>query len=266
MIFLSLAAAVLTLIVLALGLSWGFRLVPEQLWLRQTALSWHWMLALALVLPFALHAWRRWPRPRRADFLSRRAALHLFGLGAVAGLAWWISAIFAEKRAPPDSPDRFTGSRLAASDSGNRFPVTHSVAATASQVDPKQWRLTLEGAVYNRRILTFQQLQTFPTGTIRAALDCTLGWYSVQEWSGIPLSALFEDSGLPAQAFAVRFESVTGYANILPLDEATKVLLATHVGDESLDHLHGFPLRAVVPTRRGWFWVKWLTRIEVIGF
>ncbi|HYH05137.1 MAG TPA: molybdopterin-dependent oxidoreductase [Bacillota bacterium] len=29
---------------------------------------------------------------------------------------------------------------------------------------------------------------------------------------------------------------------------------------------HGFPLRAVVPSRRGWFWVKWLAKIEAVDF
>jgi DMSO/TMAO reductase YedYZ molybdopterin-dependent catalytic subunit len=49
------------------------------------------------------------------------------------------------------------------------------------------------------------------------------------------------------------------------MQEAKYVLLATHVGNQVLDPVHGFPLRAVVPTRRGWFWVKWLTHIEVIA-
>jgi DMSO/TMAO reductase YedYZ molybdopterin-dependent catalytic subunit len=41
-------------------------------------------------------------------------------------------------------------------------------------------------------------------------------------------------------------------------------VLATHVGGQVLDHWHGYPLRAVVPSRRGGHWVKWLTEIEVI--
>jgi hypothetical protein len=265
MIFISLSAAVLTMLVLTLGLAWGFRLLPETLWLRQTALSWHWMLGLALILPFALHAWRRWPRPRRADLLSRRAALHVFGLGIAAGLGWWISLILGEKRASPDSSNRFTGSRLAASYSGNQFPVTHTLAATPDQVNPERWRLIIEGAVFNQRVYTYPQLLTLRSATKNATLDCTLGWYTVQEWRGLPLNDLLDDAGITPQAFAVRFESATGYANILPLEEANQVLLATHVGDETLEHSHGFPLRAIVPSRRGWFWVKWLQRIEVIG-
>lgn len=41
-------------------------------------------------------------------------------------------------------------------------------------------------------------------------------------------------------------------------------MLATHVGGEVLAPGHDFPLRAVIPDRRGWFWVKWVTRIEVV--
>jgi DMSO/TMAO reductase YedYZ molybdopterin-dependent catalytic subunit len=37
------------------------------------------------------------------------------------------------------------------------------------------------------------------------------------------------------------------------------------VGGEALDHVHGFPLRAVVPARRGWFWVKWVGEVEVLA-
>ena len=44
---------------------------------------------------------------------------------------------------------------------------------------------------------------------------------------------------------------------------STREARAKHVGGELLTHVHGAPLRAVVPSRRGWFWVKWLTRIEV---
>jgi DMSO/TMAO reductase YedYZ molybdopterin-dependent catalytic subunit len=62
----------------------------------------------------------------------------------------------------------------------------------------------------------------------------------------------------------VRLESVTGYSFLIPATEVDQVLLATHVGGETLNFEHGFPLRAVVPSRRGWFWVKWLSRIEIV--
>ena len=265
MVLVALLAAILTLMILVLGLAWGFRLGPEQLWLRQTAISWHWMLALAFVIPFALHAWRRWPRPQKADILSRRGALKVLGLGAAALIGWQVSQVIGEQRATPESPNRFTGSRLDGYFSGNRFPVTHSLAASRDQVDPATWQLTLKGNVLHHRSLSYDQLLTYPQVARVATLDCTLGWYTIQNWQGMALSDLLIEAGISSKAYLVRFASVTGYAHILPLVEAQQVLLATHVNDETLEHQHGYPVRAVVPSRRGWFWVKWLSEIEVIG-
>jgi DMSO/TMAO reductase YedYZ molybdopterin-dependent catalytic subunit len=53
-------------------------------------------------------------------------------------------------------------------------------------------------------------------------------------------------------------------SNLHPIQEAREMLLATHVTGEVLGASHGFPLRAVIPGRRGWFWMKWLVKIEVL--
>jgi DMSO/TMAO reductase YedYZ molybdopterin-dependent catalytic subunit len=263
LIFISLLLAGVTAVVIGLGFAWSWRLGPEQLWLRQTAISWHWMLALGLLFPFVLHVWRRWPRPKKADLLSRRAALKLVGLGAASIAGWWSAGWLAAGREELESPRRHTGSRRAGAFTGNRFPVTHSRAA--GEMDLGTYRLVINGAVTERLSLAYAELSAFPVSELAATLDCTLGWYTVQNWRGIRLEDLVDRAGGLQRSFAVRLESVTGYAHILPIDEARQILLATHVGDEVLEHLHGFPLRAVVPTRRGWFWVKWVNRIEVIS-
>jgi DMSO/TMAO reductase YedYZ molybdopterin-dependent catalytic subunit len=95
-------------------------------------------------------------------------------------------------------------------------------------------------------------------------LDCTTGWYTLQRWRGIPLARLLEEATAPDRIAGVRLLSTTGYNHTFPAGEARRILLATHVGGEALSPGHGFPLRAVVPDRRGWFWVKWLTRVEVL--
>ncbi len=52
----------------------------------------------------------------------------------------------------------------------------------------------------------------------------------------------------------------------LQTKRSQEILLATHVGGEPLNHSHGFPLRAVAPSRRGWFWVKWVQRIREVSY
>jgi hypothetical protein len=271
LVALSLLLAVLLLGVVGLGLLWPLRLGPELYPLRQTAVSWHWMLALGLLLPLLIHVLKRWPGARRADFLSRRAALRLGGLGAASLVGWRLMDGLASAREETERPRRFSGSRREGAFSGNRFPVTHSLEA--EPVDLAGWRLELWGTAGGPRNYTYDELLELPQMETVAALDCTLGWYTVQSWQGLRLADLMGLEKLDTKKDAaqegrgrlgVRLEAVSGYAHFLPVAEARLVLLATHVGGEALEHLHGFPLRAVVPTRRGWFWVKWLRKIEVV--
>ncbi|HEX9439132.1 MAG TPA: molybdopterin-dependent oxidoreductase, partial [Roseiflexaceae bacterium] len=100
---------------------------------------------------------------------------------------------------------------------------------------------------------------------LEATLDCTGGFYSTQVWRGIRVGRLLDRAGLTEAARWVSFVSVTGYRWSLPADEAREALLATHVGDEPISHDHGAPARLVAPGRRGFEWVKWVVRIEVLA-
>jgi DMSO/TMAO reductase YedYZ molybdopterin-dependent catalytic subunit len=258
----ALILAAAALVVLALGVLWALRLGPDEIWLRRSVISWHWLIALGLLPLLLIHVVRRWPRPKATDFASRRATLKLIGLGAL-GLAGWGATQFTQ-RATPDM-ERFTGSREHGSFSGNDFPVTHGDGEGLVQLNPQSWRLALEGAVESARTLTYAQVLALPATELTATLDCTLGWYSTQVWRGVRLSELLTSAGLHPLARAVRLKAMSGYAHTFLIDEIGEILLATHVGAEPLDHAHGFPLRAVVPSRRGWFWIKWLTGVEVLA-
>ncbi|MGH7930275.1 MAG: molybdopterin-dependent oxidoreductase, partial [Candidatus Binatia bacterium] len=96
-----------------------------------------------------------------------------------------------------------------------------------------------------------------------ALIDCTGGWYSVQEWQGVKVSRLLALAGLKSGAGSVTFESVTGYDRRHSMDEVEGYLLATKVGGDTLSHGHGFPARLVAPDQRGFGWVKWVKRITV---
>jgi DMSO/TMAO reductase YedYZ molybdopterin-dependent catalytic subunit len=99
---------------------------------------------------------------------------------------------------------------------------------------------------------------------LEATLDCTGGFYSTQLWRGIRVGRLLERADLLETARYVSFVSVTGYRWSLPLAEAADALLATHVGGEPISHDHGAPARLVAPGRRGFEWVKWVARIEIL--
>jgi DMSO/TMAO reductase YedYZ molybdopterin-dependent catalytic subunit len=43
------------------------------------------------------------------------------------------------------------------------------------------------------------------------------------------------------------------------------MLVATRAGERALSVGHGFPARLVAPGRRGFWWVKWVERIETSG-
>ena len=119
-------------------------------------------------------------------------------------------------------------------------------------------RLTVEDG-QGRRELTLAELTTFGTA-VRATLDCTSGWYSHQDWTGVPLGRLLHRG---AGTRSVYVHSVTGYWVRFPGHELDRLLLATQMGGAPLSADHGFPVRLVAPGRRGYWWVKWIDRIEV---
>jgi DMSO/TMAO reductase YedYZ molybdopterin-dependent catalytic subunit len=95
--------------------------------------------------------------------------------------------------------------------------------------------------------------------TESAVLDCTGGWWAEQTWRGVRLDTLI---GTPDHG-SIAVRSVTGYTRRFPPEDATALLLATHVGGTPLSPGHGAPVRLVVPGRRGFWWVKWVERVSL---
>jgi DMSO/TMAO reductase YedYZ molybdopterin-dependent catalytic subunit len=56
---------------------------------------------------------------------------------------------------------------------------------------------------------------------------------------------------------------VTGCWVRFPIHDLDLLLLATGGGGAPLSGDHGFPLRLAAPGRRGYWWVKWVDRIEL---
>jgi hypothetical protein len=266
-IVISVLLGLATIVVLVLGLLWKLQIGPYYVWIGPYAYSgigWHWGIALGLAPFFIVHVWQRWPRPRKADFAGRRQALKLMGLGAVTVFTWGMAEALSRSIEKTGARRRFTGSREDGSFAGNAHPVTTAPGEGKTRLDPTSWRLRVTGRVTELVTLNYDDLLALSTSEVTATLDCTGGWYTVQTWRGVPLTELLRLAGLHPDARGIVLRGLAGYTAFFTLAQADEVLLATYVGEEVLNHVHGFPLRAVVPSRRGWHWVKWLIEIELI--
>ena len=260
----STALSVLTLVAalgaIGTGVAWVFGLdVRISYW---TLLSVHVGFGLALVPLVAAHASTRFRLPRRVDFERRRTAVRYFALLAAGGATYRLQQGVNDALDTAGADRRFTGSQPREGAGNGAFPITSWVADDPDPIDRDAYRLAVDGLVSDPVELTAADLAA--GHETEALLDCTSGWYTVQEWGGIRVGDLLDAAGeIDGDAAYVRFTSVTGYRWSLPIEEAADALLATHVGGERLSHGHGAPARLVAPDRRGFQWVKWVTRVEV---
>jgi len=226
-------------------------------------LNWHIALGFMLTAAIAIHMVARAKRLRKRDIVGRRRALHVGAL-LLGSVALWPAQQFGEHVLNlPGTRQRFTGSYESGSYAGNAFPTSSWVADQPRPLDVQTWRLSLGGAVTTPRDFSYDELVAVGD-VLEATLDCTGGFYSTQYWQGISVGHLLDQVAVQNDAQYVSFVSVTSYRWSLPLAEARKALLATHVGNDPLSHEHGYPLRLVAPGRRGFEWVKWITHIEVL--
>ncbi|HKG53773.1 MAG TPA: molybdopterin-dependent oxidoreductase [Anaerolineales bacterium] len=265
-IIVSILLTLATVTLLIPVLMWTWHIGPYYVWIGSYAYSgigWHWGIALGLAPLFILHVWQRWPRPKKIDFVGRRQALKLMGIGAAALVGWRISDVLAKSMQGTGEQQRFTGSREEGSFTGNAHPITTASDQGKIKLVPDKWSLQVTGAVTRPLDLTYAEVLALSTSEVTTTLDCTGGWYTVQTWRGIRLAELLTQAQIRPEAIEIVLRGVQDYTAPFTLEQAQEILLATHVGGEVLNHSHGFPLRAVVASRRGWHWVKWLTEIEV---
>ena len=209
--------------------------------------------AALMAIPLAIwHIAARRIRVRATD-LSRRTFLKGGLAVGVAAAAYGGTEIVVRATSLPGAARRFTGSYEAGSFDPPAMPVSSWMFDAIPNLDPNRWKLQVTG-----RDWSYSELSAFDD-RLTATLDCTGGFYSTQEWSGVRLDRLLGSS----RGESIRVVSSSGYDRRFQWSEAPSLLLATRCGGDPLDPGHGFPARLVAPGRRGYWWVKWVVAIDV---
>ena len=256
-VWIGILTAGLTIAAAGLGVAWTVGLVSFDRPLEYSALNLHVIAGLALAVVVVAHALVRGEsRPALVTLTSRRAALRAIGL-----LAASLAVTVALDRL--GLARRSTGSRHAGSFTGNAFPVTIWSLDSVPTVDVETWRLHIRTPSAPPTDLSYADLAALPRHEASVVLDCTGGWWSEQVWSGVSLIDVLARSGLGETATRVEVISVTGHRWTFDRSEVEQALLATHVGGEPLSAGHGYPLRFVAPTLRGFLWIKWVGEVVV---
>ena len=253
--------AVLGLVALALLSGWAWSTFGRLALGGYTVIAWHTLAGALLTAVVLVHLGVRAKRPRRRDVVGRRQLLEAGAIGLGALIAWRVQRPLSTALGLPGADRRFTGSYEVDSFAGNAFPTTSWVADDPAPLDPEGFGLAIEGEV--ARPLSIPLAALDEGDELVATLDCTGGFYSEQRWRGVRVAALIDRARALPAAGHLRVVSVTGYRWSFSLDDAPELLLATRVGGEPLSHGHGAPARLVAPGRRGFQWVKWVTRLEL---
>ncbi|MEA2661265.1 MAG: hypothetical protein QOH08_837 [Chloroflexota bacterium] len=176
-------------------------------------------------------------------------------------------------------------------------PITpagrHYVRSHFAFPDPPG-RIAIGGAVRAARTVSLAELRALPARTATVTLECAgngrsfqvppapgeqwgLGAVGTAEWTGAPLRALLEPSGLSGTAVEILFRGADGgtppdvgsriaFERSLPLSRALAddVLVAYAMNGAPIPREHGAPARLIVPTWYGMASVKWLAEIVAI--
>jgi DMSO/TMAO reductase YedYZ molybdopterin-dependent catalytic subunit len=256
----SIAGVALAVAALGSGFLWANGATPAPV--GYSLLAWHDAIGAALLVAVAAHMIMRAKPLRTRDLTHRRQFLVSAAVAAGAFIAWRTQRPIQALLNLPGAHRRFTGSYEAESFAGNAFPTTSWVADNPRPIAAESYRLRVTGLVAHELALPLRALPT--VDEMVALLDCTGGFYSTQRWRGMRLERLLDQATTLPSAGHLSVVSRTGYRWSFALADARELLLATHIDEEPLSHEHGAPVRLVVPGARGFQWVKWVERIDLL--
>jgi len=127
--------------------------------------------------------------------------------------------------------------------------------------DPAAWRLSVNGLVRTPLSLSLDDVKRMPSVTYTVKHHCVEGWSAIATWTGVPVSAIAERSGMTPGARYIDFQSFdSGYSNGWDLASAMhpQTILAYAMNDRMLGPDHGAPLRLYSPTKLGYKMTKYV--------
>lgn len=135
-------------------------------------------------------------------------------------------------------------------------------------IETDAWTLRVDGLVDRELALSYENITSMPSVDVKATLECVEGPSDTAVWTGVRVRDVLAQAGLGQGARDVVFHAVDGYNSSVDVEYAMgdDVLLAWGMNGEPLPRDQGFPLKVVAPGKAGYKWVKWVERIEVVGF
>jgi methionine sulfoxide reductase catalytic subunit len=138
--------------------------------------------------------------------------------------------------------------------------------------DFKDYRLKVYGLVENPVELSLDDLRAMGNKTQITLHHCIQGWSGIAAWGGLPLAELVKlvrpKPGVKAVVVYSFGEGMEGgqFYDSLSMQNAMRpqTLLAYDMNFETLNHLHGAPLRLRVENQLGFKMVKWIQGIEFV--
>lgn len=159
---------------------------------------------------------------------------------------------------------------------------------TLPHIRPQEWSLTIDGLVERPLTITYNELRRMPSTSYVAVLECSgdgrarfaehgrepegIAWHNGAignaEWVGVPVRPLLAHAGIRIEADQI--ECIGGDAQRTTrgieveklMDDA---ILAYAMNGAALPHIHGGPVRLIVPGWGGINWIKWIAGMRAIA-
>jgi DMSO/TMAO reductase YedYZ molybdopterin-dependent catalytic subunit len=158
--------------------------------------------------------------------------------------------------------------------SNDDFYVVTKNAAGDPLLEPRGWRLRVDGDVVHPIELDYASLRNLPAVEVTRTLECVSNFaarcelapfgcdlISTARWKGVRLKSILDlAGGVKPGTAVVAAIAADEYTSALPWEAASDpdTLLVYEMNGQTLPHEHGYPARLLVPGRYGMKNAKWV--------